>query len=291
MKHGKSDFKGNLTIVLTFFAFIVGANEFSASRKERDAEAADIAYSRLLQNLGSDSAVVRIGTIGQIARQIRRKVPILHHPYPWDGIAYLFGLNKPETSHPYHEDLQSIIRALLTSPKDGTDSALESAAIISLLCDLGPEGWYAAGDRHVVSVSSDSIRWIWENAPEARLSDAPSYTLFRGAELAHASFARLQMERAEFTGATLMWTSFAGSYLDNSTFTTTKLNHVTFEGASLRGADFGGAILDDVNFNGADLDNAHFEGADLKEVRFIGARNIGRAAGLNRVIAMEEHVR
>jgi pentapeptide repeat protein len=269
--------------IVTLLGLIVAANGFEDSRSAATRSAGEDSFYQLVSNLGSESVVVRVGAIGQIEGVLVRPIPVEGHPQLWEGLLYVLGFHEHKTQKPYHEDLLRVISALLLAPKaDSEASRLETEALLTMLCKIGPEGWYKAEPMLAIPVREECLSWVWKNAPDTRLVGVPSYRLFRSSDLYHANLERYNLSRADFSGSFLGKSSFSGSRLQNAQFRKATIRGVSFVNTDLRGSSFVGAELERVEFAGSDLAGADFNGANLVEVGLERVRNIGLAVGLER---------
>ena len=265
----------------TILGLIVAANGYEESRLDTKRRAAEDSYYQLVTNLGSRDLVGRIGAIGQIHGVLISKVPKDEHPQLWEGLLYLIGTHEHDTEPLYHEVIRRAITILLHAPKQVSDVApFEADALLEMLCNVGPEGWYLAEARPFVPEREECLRWIWENAPEQRLSDRSSFSLFSGSYLVGADLHRYDLLHANFSDATLIDVAFDESELEGAHFGGAQLERVSFKNSDLQEADFSGAVLVNVSFAGADLAGADFRGATLGAVTIEGARNLNRVIGL-----------
>lgn len=262
--------------------FIVAANGFEDAQLETRRKAAEDSYFQLIENLGSDDLVVRIGAIGQIKGMMTREVPVAGHPRWWEGFSYVVGAHEHPTQKPYHQVVARMIAALALAPKERSEASKhESEAFIQMLCALGAEGWFE-GKPRAPHIREECLAWMWRDAPDSRIMDLPANSIFRGAELRNAQLNRYEMKRADFSGAFLSTIDFSESDLGRSRFNDATIISTSFTYAGLVDSDFSGAILEDVDFTGADLRGVDFSGSTLKSVDIELAKNANLARGLPR---------
>src|SRR4051794_27595511 len=255
--------KGKLTLFailsgcVTLLGLIVAADGFEESRLDTARNEAESSYYQLVSNLGSENVVVRVGAIGQIESVLTKEVPIEGHPRLGEGLLYVLGLHEHKTTKLYHESMLRVISALVLAPKgDSEASRFETDSLLKMLCTLGPEGWYNAELRKDVPDRGECLAWIWENAPEGRATELPSYPLFRSSYLHSADFGRYDLRRADFSGSLLDKSSFTESDLRGGQFRGADMRDTSFVNADLRGASFVGARIEEAQFAGADLAGA-----------------------------------
>ncbi len=257
--------RGWLFAVLAVIGALLGLNQYEDRALENSQRIAHEEYAMVVSSLGSQSLVVRVGALGQLPALVRTFVPIKGAGHrPLEGLMYLLGYPEHVATYPYQDDLLRVIRALVVVPKDGSEGEkLEAEALLTMLCDLGPEGWFNARARRTPVRSEECLEWIWSDAPRRRKFDIPAYPLFEGASLRSASFGRKFLRRANFSYAKIEDSNFSDSVITNAHFANGDLRDVNFSNADLRYSDFSGAILAGVNFSGASLEYASFAGARL----------------------------
>lgn len=252
-----------ISVGTALIGLLLGLSEYADKRMAEKRKVAQEQYAMVVDNLGSESLVVRVGALGQLPTLLRRGVPE-YGPgsRATDGLLYLLGGETKQVTYPYQDDLLRVIRALVAVPKSGRDgNELESEAFLDMLCQIGAEGWYRAEMREEPPRSEECLAWLWSDAPQTRRFNIPSYPLFRGSSLASMNFSRKILKRAEFSRATIRGGTFSDSTLTRSHFNRAKLWKVSFANADLRYADFSNANLQGVNFSGASLQYASFRGA------------------------------
>lgn len=266
----------------TILAFLVAANGYEDIQLDSKRRAAESSYFELIGNLGSENVVVRVGAIGQIESVLGRAVPLGGgQPRLWEGFAYLVGLHEHPSAHPYHESLLRVISVIALSPKEKSEaSRLESEALLKMLCAIGPDGWYQGEPPSKARGREDCLAWIWKNAPKDRISDLPSYSMFRRSELLAADFSRYNLQRADFSEALLEGVDFTEADLRFSLFNESALRGASFVNANLEGCNLQGATLDGVDFAGADLRGADFTGCVFSRVELGRAQNVESAIGI-----------
>ncbi len=95
---------------------------------------------------------------------------------------------------------------------------------------------------------------------------------FAGASLSKAKFEQCKCDRASFKKANLKTASLTTSRFNGADFADADLSRATLAGCSLRKAVFHNARLADANLTSADLTGVDLSSADLKDARFTGAR-------------------
>lgn len=269
-------------ICLTVVGVMLALSEYEAARMDRRRDAVERQYSDILEGLGSSSEVVRIGAIGRIPRLVTSPVPLEDRPLPWEGALYFAGLHTHPSGHPFHEDILRVISGIVSVSKNNDlATEREGEATISMLCELGANGWYKAQPRQMKATRNECLAWVWQSAPVETITRRPSYDLFQGSTLIATNFDQMAMKRAQFSEARLSGCSFQDTDLQHAYFQGARVTSTSFQNSILAGATFADAVLDSVDFAGADLREADFTGARLHNVNLRNARNLHLARGLS----------
>ena len=272
---GVGSMVGLLTIIAAFMSY-------QSSNLDHEMEASDRLYAQLVADAGSDSVRVRIGAIHRIPRLLRQKVPITSAIGPLEGVRLSLGGHPLQESR-YAPEFKILVKNLFAEIRAGNskDPQREMEALISLLGDLGPDGWYVARSKQNELTKEDKLAWVWLLPDEFRRFSNETVALFEGEPLDNLDFSQFKLEHADLVGSTLSATSFKGTALLGADLTRTKGSKTEFEFARLNGANltdskiqsanFDSADLDDVVMTNADLSHSHFAYAHLDRVRGIAA--------------------
>jgi uncharacterized protein YjbI with pentapeptide repeats len=270
-----------LTFLVGFAAIVLGFVNYQSSNLDHEMEAADHAYSQLMGDAGNDSVRTRISAIHRIPSILYRLVPDSSDIGPWAAFRLAVGMHGAE-SPKYHQDMKFLILDLFDEIRAGnsTDPLREVQALINLLGELGPEGWYSAKARESHPVPEEGIQWLWQPPTQFRQVGPSTVTLFNGlplsgidlsdfalddAELRRTSMfqtimSRSSLKRADLTGTCASEAHFEFSHLDQANLSGVYMLGSHFESSSLKGA-----LLDR-----ADLSNSHFEYTELSQSRATG---------------------
>jgi hypothetical protein len=85
----------------------------------------------------------------------------------------------------YHEDMKFVILGLFAEVRSGnsTDPSREVQALINLLIELGPQGWYSAKPYSGHLVRDQGLQWLWKPPSHFGPVDPLTVTLFHGLPL------------------------------------------------------------------------------------------------------------
>jgi hypothetical protein len=264
-------------VVCVVVTAVVGAQEYEQARLRTERDEAQESFFQLIEGIGSPSLLTSIGALRRIPAQTTRAVPRDTEPYPGEGVLYMLGLHNHPIEYPYRSELLSTlhIAAKMEKPERLT-CTMTTSALMEVLCDLGPEGWYGANmDGGIVGVRRngvDCLSWIWGNAPSGTTQGIPAYRIFVKAELCDLQLSQKLLHAARFDSASIDGATFEGSDLRGANFHGAQLRSVDFKQAELDGALLSHKLLHAARFDSASIDGASFEGADLRGADFRGAR-------------------
>lgn len=255
--------------LVAIIGMLVATNTFEEIRIQDERENAEKSYYYLLAGLASDSPIERVGALGRLPSVLGEMVPVNTRPYLFEGLFYVLGLHDHDSFHAYHEDLIRVIRTLINTPKMNKEtSEMESQALIEMLGALGASGWYKGIPKRSSNIKQESLAWIWQNALNERITDSPSFSLFRSSQLRELKLNRYQLDRADFSNSEISQSSFKEAILTYAQFRNANLESISFDNADLEKANFENASLRNVSFKGANLTDVSFVGTELKNIKW-----------------------
>jgi uncharacterized protein YjbI with pentapeptide repeats len=248
---------GGTTVVV---AALIAVATYHSANFAREADNADRSYSQLLSDLGHESERVRVGSISRIPPLMRLRVPKATDISLWDLTRTMLGY-RVELLPAYHEDLQRVMRQYLLSlgrdSRSGT-TPLEAQALLDVLRDIGPEGWYEGLPRNAVE-GQDALNWVWNTRRNVPLQFQDSSKLLKSVVLDNVGIAGQNLRNCDFNGARLNGANLARSHMEKGSFI-----GATIRGATLSFSNLDGARLADSNLQNSDLTSAILTNADMR---------------------------
>lgn len=236
-------------------------------RKRHDEELA-----RIVQNLGSQTAAVRLNAAAALTSFLGPESPEFHTDLLTVIIANLKIEPDRSVADVLVRDLELAIRQCLSGrarPKE---------------LDLARAGWLVRLDLRDLDFGAMPVDIAFANLTRADLSGVVARRTLRGREvvLNSARLTSANLHEARLDGAVGVGATFHRARLVSATFRDADLSRAQFHHADLRGAHFEGAVLA----------GATFVEADVTDAWFCDARN-GRAAALDdgalRTLARTRH--
>jgi hypothetical protein len=137
-----------------------------------------------MTDAGSESVRVRIGAIQRIPRLLTKQTPLSTNVGPFEALRLSFG-GKPTEVPAYVSEMQRLIRDLFAEIRYGNskDSRRELAALVDLLIEIGPEGWYLGKPTSKSIVRERGLDWVWKPPPPFAASANDTVTLFHNEPL------------------------------------------------------------------------------------------------------------
>lgn len=247
---------------------LIATNELVYHRIESERVNAYSSYYNLLNSLGSNDPAVRAGAISQIPVIAETKASKNEETSIIFGLEVLSGARAVERVPVFHENMLLVTKSLLAYPKPLKRVAyIETNAVIDMLGALGQGGWYMGSVIMGDICKEMKLQWIWQNAPDRRITNQPASVIFESSYLVGAEMSRYLLKGASFLGADLYRVNYDDSDLTNASFRQAKLNNVSFRQSILLNVDFTGAELINVDFTGAIMDELCLKGADLKHCK------------------------
>ncbi|MCZ4607369.1 pentapeptide repeat-containing protein [Streptomyces sp. Lzd4kr] len=230
-------------------------------------------FNAAINNLGSDSADVRLGGIHALQRIMQDSTR--DQPTIVSVMSAYVRRNARVPTSGFVKEPGDIEERVLDSVRPATDVE----AVLNVLADrpAGRDG------RARLDLSRADLRGAVMSGPgDTPESAAPfRHASFSGADLRHSMFYSVDLRGADFVRANLAWARFedvdlSGAVLEEADLTTTLLWRADLTGADLNYAKLRDAQLNDaVNLTRATLLEADLRGADLEDANLHNAALVG----------------
>jgi len=241
-----------------FWGSLIALMTYQSGQLLYSIESADRAYSQLVSDLGQDSTRVRIAAVKRIPDLMLRQVPVTSTIGTTDSLKMILGWKFPTTAK-YHSELQRVIRFYVSSLNSNENwSRGEARAILDILQQLGPEGWYEARERTTQTEYRHSLSWIWV-VPKGRENSDLAVTLFQGSRLEGSNFQQFKLDQADFQNAQLSQSNFSYAHLKGA-----NLSNATMEQSDLSYSDCGNSALEHAKLTKSRLVSTQLFAANLK---------------------------
>jgi uncharacterized protein YjbI with pentapeptide repeats len=250
------------------WGIIIGIMTYHSSHLSAIDDRAERSYYQLISDLGHDSASVRIGAITRIPEIMLTRVPRSSDLTPLAALRITFG-GELDTYPRYHEDARHLVQVQLHFLSSHPDkwSLSEMQALLQVLREVGPEGWYQAQPLTSPPNYLHSLEWIWKTGHP--VDSQPSVTLLDGVRLDGISLRQEYLSGGHFSGASFRSANLSYAHVEHSIlsnahlefadFSSANLDFASMEGAHADGADFRSAILDHANVKYTSLVNAQLQ--------------------------------
>jgi uncharacterized protein YjbI with pentapeptide repeats len=267
-----------------FWGSLIALMTYQSSQLLYNIESADRAYGQLVSDLGQDSTRVRIAAIKRIPDLMLRQVPVTSSISTIGALKMIVGWKVPTTAK-YHPELKRVVRFYVSSLNSNENwSRGEARAVLDILVQLGPEGWYEAKPRPAQREYKHSLSWIWI-VPKGRQDSDLAVTLFQGSRLEGSNFQQFKLDQADFQNAQLSQSNFSYAHLkganlsnamleqsdlsysdcSNSQLEHTKLTKSRLASTQLDAANLKHALLNETQMSEATLERANLLGANLEK--------------------------
>ncbi|MFH8612994.1 pentapeptide repeat-containing protein [Streptomyces sp. NPDC018029] len=283
---------GLITGIAAVLAVVVTTQQMRADIRATHEEQIANRYTAAVNNLGNESADVRLGGVYALQRIMQDS--------PRDQPAIVDVLSAYVRTHARSSGRESA--GYKGRPEADVHSAFEilarrnpdhdGAAAVDLreayLPQIALRRWYGPdsdeGDVDRPRLSRANLSGA--NLASSDLSGADMSEVF----LSGAKLPSADLDDADLRSATLFHADLTNATLQEAQMARGSFVEATFVNASLRGADLRGADLRGVDLKGADLKGADLRGADLRPAqrRKVNGKEVGRETGRTTRVTVEQ---